>query len=819
MDYEAAPEGREACEAACWEQFSAMLTTVGFPVPTTVRDLSELYLTWGLARREETPDGTRWSMPAALPLPGDLLPLDPELTERLDSIRWTMRTGPLLDTLIDHLVDDLGEPTPTTQNCTDTRNASALSGPAPYWTSYTYNTAGQRATETEHTSTATAKTTYCYTNTEQPHTLTGTTSKADCTTPERTYTYDTTGNTTQRPGAAGDSTQNLAWSDEGKLTQVTEGAQSSDYLYGADGTLLIRTTENGERVLYAGTTELHLRADGTTWAQRYYTADGITAGMRTNQTGTTNVTFLISDHHGTSSLAVDRLDQKYTKRYTTPFGEDRGKPLYGPWPDDKGFLGKTRDITTGLTHIDAREYDPTIGQFISVDPLLEANRPQTLNGYSYGANNPLTFSDPSGMGLACDGAGGAPEGCPTRLDGSKGNGRPNEAVSTPPANWNNEGQGGAGAVDLDGDGQITLLRNLYIPSTTKDLQTFVQAFYNQVEQNSVGYGIASNADRDDWHTRQEISEALMDACYHTRCSNWKQFFASYVKMTIVAGVGEGGLGKGVGRGSKTGGCKCFLAGTNVLLVDGQTKDIKDIRPGDTVMAKDPETGEEGPRKVTRLIRTEDDKNFNTLSIATEDGIEKLTATHEHPFWSPSEGAWVEAGNLTPGTTLLTDDGDTVIVTANHAYTSHAATYNLTVDDIHTYYVLAGGTPVLVHNSGAGPDPTSFSNLIPADTPEYFKPIAPGTVLLRSGNYAYVVTGDGELVIGKRTAGHVSLAQGRDVLAAGEFKTKGGQVVYLDNKSGHYQPYGAHAQKAAVDAFDKNGLGADGKYIEAWRPSC
>ncbi|MFD8902504.1 DUF6042 family protein [Streptomyces ardesiacus] len=88
-----------------------MLTTVGFPVPTTVRDLSELYLTWGLARREETPDGTRWSMPAALPLPGDLLPLDPELTERLDSIRWTMRTGPLLDTLIDHLVDDLGEPT------------------------------------------------------------------------------------------------------------------------------------------------------------------------------------------------------------------------------------------------------------------------------------------------------------------------------------------------------------------------------------------------------------------------------------------------------------------------------------------------------------------------------------------------------------------------------------------------------------------------------------------------------------------------------------------------------------------------------------
>ncbi|EGX55234.1 hypothetical protein SZN_33856, partial [Streptomyces zinciresistens K42] len=63
-----------------------------------------------LARREETPDGTRWSMPAALPLPGDLLPLDADLAQRLDGIRWTLRTGPLVDELINHLVDDLGEP-------------------------------------------------------------------------------------------------------------------------------------------------------------------------------------------------------------------------------------------------------------------------------------------------------------------------------------------------------------------------------------------------------------------------------------------------------------------------------------------------------------------------------------------------------------------------------------------------------------------------------------------------------------------------------------------------------------------------------------
>ncbi|MFI2644191.1 DUF6042 family protein [Streptomyces sp. NPDC018610] len=109
-DYEAAPEGREANEAHRWETFGAMLTAAGYPVPKTVRDLSELNLTWGLARREETPDDARWSMPAALPLPGDLLPGDAELAKRLDRIRWTLRTGPLVDALINHLVDDLGEP-------------------------------------------------------------------------------------------------------------------------------------------------------------------------------------------------------------------------------------------------------------------------------------------------------------------------------------------------------------------------------------------------------------------------------------------------------------------------------------------------------------------------------------------------------------------------------------------------------------------------------------------------------------------------------------------------------------------------------------
>ncbi|MEU6098907.1 RHS repeat-associated core domain-containing protein, partial [Streptomyces sp. NPDC047079] len=274
--------------------------------------------------------------------------------------------------------------TPASQKCSDPRSSSSLSGPAPYWTGYTYKTADQRASETVHRSTADTTTTYCYTNTNQPHTLTGTSTKADCTDLNRSYDYYKNGNSWHRPGKT--ATQALTWSPEGKLSKLTESTTSTDYIYGADGSLLIRATQNGERVLYAGATELHLRANGTTWAQRYYSVGGTTAAVRSNASGTNKLTYLTGDHHGTSDLAIGSdTNQAFTKRYTTPFGADRGTPLGGPWPDDKGFLGKTSDATTGLTHIGAREYDPTIGQFISVDPLLETNKHQP-RVFSYGCD-------------------------------------------------------------------------------------------------------------------------------------------------------------------------------------------------------------------------------------------------------------------------------------------------------------------------------------------------------------------------------------------------------------------------------------------------
>ncbi|MFF5846376.1 RHS repeat-associated core domain-containing protein [Streptomyces massasporeus] len=302
--------------------------------------------------------------------------------------------------------------TPKTADCAASgRAASNIDGSAPYWTSYTYNAGGQRKNEIKHTSSGDETTTYTYDDTARdtkPHTL-------DKTTGARTgsYSYDNSGNTTSRPGPTAQ--QTLAWNTEGKLARVAESTKETTYLYDASGELLIRRAKaDGDTVLYlGGGNEVRLTVKGTTKTvsgTRYYTANGGTIAVRTAVAGTsgTKLSFLAADHHGTSSIALDASTYTVTKRYTTPFGSPRGTKTN--WLDDKSFLGKPADESTGLTHIGAREYDPAIGQFVNVDPIMALDNPQTLNGYSYAGNSPVTHSDPTGLCRADQCGVGTPKG-------------------------------------------------------------------------------------------------------------------------------------------------------------------------------------------------------------------------------------------------------------------------------------------------------------------------------------------------------------------------------------------------------------------------
>jgi RHS repeat-associated protein len=79
-----------------------------------------------------------------------------------------------------------------------------------------------------------------------------------------------------------------------------------------------------------------------------------------------------------------------------PFGAYRP----GSGPDDitdRGFTGHRHNDGLGLVYMNARYYVGSIGRFASADSVVpNAANPQAFNRFSYGYNNPIRYTDPSG---------------------------------------------------------------------------------------------------------------------------------------------------------------------------------------------------------------------------------------------------------------------------------------------------------------------------------------------------------------------------------------------------------------------------------------
>ncbi|MDD1504426.1 RHS repeat-associated core domain-containing protein [Lysinibacillus sp. CNPSo 3705] len=61
------------------------------------------------------------------------------------------------------------------------------------------------------------------------------------------------------------------------------------------------------------------------------------------------------------------------------------------------YAGYVYDIETKLYYLQARYYDPATARFISRDPDPgDEDDPVTMNGYTYGDDNPITKTDPDG---------------------------------------------------------------------------------------------------------------------------------------------------------------------------------------------------------------------------------------------------------------------------------------------------------------------------------------------------------------------------------------------------------------------------------------
>jgi RHS repeat-associated protein len=112
-----------------------------------------------------------------------------------------------------------------------------------------------------------------------------------------------------------------------------------------------------------------------------------------------------TDHTGavTQRYAYDPFGKR---RYTTG-NYDASGALVIDWTSntnngtDRGYTGHEQLDDIGIVHMNGRLFDATLGRFLQGDPLIQdPSNLQNYNRYGYCFNNPMTCSDPSGLGFA-----------------------------------------------------------------------------------------------------------------------------------------------------------------------------------------------------------------------------------------------------------------------------------------------------------------------------------------------------------------------------------------------------------------------------------
>ncbi len=99
-----------------------------------------------------------------------------------------------------------------------------------------------------------------------------------------------------------------------------------------------------------------------------------------------------TDALGSPVAVTNEAGQVTDRTNYEPYGATIGKVASGI-----GYTGHVSDAATGLTHMQQRYYDPTLGRFLSVDPVTaNSNTGANFNRYKYASNNPYRFTDPDG---------------------------------------------------------------------------------------------------------------------------------------------------------------------------------------------------------------------------------------------------------------------------------------------------------------------------------------------------------------------------------------------------------------------------------------
>ncbi len=287
-----------------------------------------------------------------------------------------------------------------------------------YAAAWAYSPGGRITSLVKGAGIAAATSTYAYADAAHPAAATSVSTGSDV----NSFTYDDAGRTVSR--TVDGVTTNLTW-------DVTSSLTESD---GQGGRVVYAYDASGQRVLQArvadaegvGTASAYVASGqvddpntaatstGDLTATRYYTFAGSTVAVRTNdgklslmlgdEQGSTNVVMPVTTTTGGAMVAATLSDASLITRTSyTPYGELRGADNTAV---DRGWLGQVEDriegtgassTGTGLTYLNARYYDPVLSRFLSPDPLMNPGDPRTLDPYRYADNNPVVFTDASGL--------------------------------------------------------------------------------------------------------------------------------------------------------------------------------------------------------------------------------------------------------------------------------------------------------------------------------------------------------------------------------------------------------------------------------------
>ena len=547
-----------------------------------------------------------------------------------------------------------------------------------------------------------------------------------------TFKYDANGNLTTRTGPGTKDKLQLTFNDANQLacsaggpsgasTDVltvlasldtsTDTPCDTSYVYDADGARVIKNGGRNDLAVYPS--ESYTLRNKTAYKHVFLGQTRLVSQLvQANGSAETSQFYFTTDQLGSTAYGTDNTGTVVEHDKYLPSGESWASERTTATPNPYGFNGKELDNQTGLYYYGARYYDPRTTLWQSADPLLGSyldgspaggvGNPATLNAYTYTNNNPVRLTDPDGkwVNIAVGAAIGAAISTGFEAYGQYKSGE-----------WNGRkllGAAAGGAVSGAIAGATLgtgLLAEAAVAGGASVAEGAVTRAING-EPQTIGAAATDLAAGLIGLGGAKVGAKIVEAAKGvvTKAASATAAKAEQTAVKAEAEAVEQSAAK-----TKTTPCANSFAGdTLVLRGDGSKARIEDLKPGDKVMATDPATGQTSARQV--LFTHENvDTDLTDLTVTDAAGhTQVIHTTPHHPFWDESRQAWVDAGDLRPGEHLYASGGSVLTVTATRAFTTTRLMFNLTVGTVHTFYVLAGSTPVLVHNTSCRNEKGQFT---------------------------------------------------------------------------------------------------------------